>query len=88
MIHNSLGCEWLLGLDVTVTVQDVFRPIPGLISCAGVTGSVGVTRHARAAHDFVHVLIFTCMTHSFVTGLKSKHLTFWVVMVTRSPALI
>ena len=28
--------------------QDVFWPLPGLSSCAGVTGSVGITRHARA----------------------------------------
>ena len=29
-------------------VQDTFWPMPGLISCAGVTGSVGITRHAHA----------------------------------------
>jgi len=28
-------------------VQDAFQPIPGLISYAGVTGSVGITRHAH-----------------------------------------
>ena len=28
--------------------QVVFWPIPGLISCTGVTGSVGITRHACA----------------------------------------
>ena len=27
--------------------QDAFWPIPGLLSCAGVTGSVGVLHHAR-----------------------------------------
>ena len=49
--HNSLGCEQLLGLDVNQSpdVQDAFRPIPGLISCAGATGSVGVTCHAQMA---------------------------------------
>ena len=48
--HNSLGREWPSGLDVkqSPNAQDTFRPIPGLISCAGVTGSVGVTRHAHA----------------------------------------
>ena len=48
--HNSLGCKQPSGLDVkqSPNAQDVFRPIPGLISCAGVTGSVGITRHARA----------------------------------------
>ena len=48
--HNSLGRERPLGLDVKQSpmVQDAFRPIPGLISCAGVTGSVGITRHAHA----------------------------------------
>ena len=35
--HNSLGCEQPLGLDVNQSpdAQDAFRPIPGLISCAG-----------------------------------------------------
>ena len=39
------------GLDVKQSpdAQDTFWPIPGLISRAGVTGSVGITRHARAA---------------------------------------
>ena len=48
--HNSLGRERPSGLDVKQSpdVQDVFQPIPGLISCAGVTGSVGITCHARA----------------------------------------
>ena len=46
--HNSLGCE-LQDLDVeqSPNVQDAFRPMPGLFSCAGVSGSVGVLRHAR-----------------------------------------
>ena len=50
MGYSSLGCERPSGLHVeqSPNVQDVFRPIPGLISCAGVTGSVGITRHARA----------------------------------------
>ena len=29
------------------TAQDVFQPIPGLISCAGVTGRWGVLSHAQ-----------------------------------------
>ena len=45
--HNSLGHERPLGLQ-SPDVQDTFQPIPGLISCAGVTGSVGITRHACA----------------------------------------
>ena len=34
--HNSLGCEQPLDLDVNQSpvVQDAFRPMPGLISCA------------------------------------------------------
>ena len=42
--HNALGCERPSGLDVkqSPNAQDVFQPIPGLISCAGVTGSVGI----------------------------------------------
>ena len=48
--HNLLGYEQPLGLDVkqSPNVQDTFWPVPGLISCAGVTGSVGITRHAHA----------------------------------------
>ena len=40
--HNSLGCEQPSGLDVnqSLNAQDT---LPGLISCAGVTGSVGTT---------------------------------------------
>ena len=38
--HNSLGCKQPPGLDVkqSLNEQDMFRPIPGLISCTGVTG--------------------------------------------------
>ena len=47
--HNSLH-EWPSGLDVkqSPNAQDAYQPIPGLISCAGVTESVGITRYARA----------------------------------------
>ena len=45
MTHNSLGHEQPSGLDVkqSPNAQDAFQPIPGLISCAGVTVSVGIT---------------------------------------------
>ena len=48
--HNSLGCEQPLGLDVNQSpdAQGAFWPMPGLISCTGATGSVGVTCHAHA----------------------------------------
>ena len=50
--HNSLSHERPSGLHVEVkqspNMQDTFRPTPGLISCAGVTGSVGITHHTRA----------------------------------------
>ena len=48
--HNSLGCEQPLGLDVNQSpvAQDAFRPMPGLISCTGATGSV--------VHVYMHVL--------------------------------
>jgi len=70
--HNSLGYERPSCLDVkqSPSVQDAFRPIPGLISCAEVTGSVGITRHAHTTqmaglihvhvHWYIHVL--TCIT--------------------------
>ena len=40
--------------------QDAFGPIPGLISCAGVTESVGITHHACAtqmacAEHYTHI---------------------------------
>ena len=31
------------------TAQDVFRPVPGLISCAGGTGRWGLLSHAQNA---------------------------------------
>ena len=45
--HNSLGCKRppVLGVRQFPNAQDIFPPIPGLISCAGVTRSVGTTRH-------------------------------------------
>ena len=48
--HNSLGYEQSPGLDVnqSLNAQDTFQPIPGLISCVGVTGSVGATCHVHA----------------------------------------
>ena len=35
-----------LDLEQSPNAQDAFRPMPGLFSCAEVTGSVGVLRHA------------------------------------------
>ena len=37
--HNSLGCKQPSGLDVnqSLNAEDTFQPIPGLISCTGVT---------------------------------------------------
>ena len=45
----QLPVNSLQGLDVeqSPNAQDAFRPMPGLFSCAGVTGSVGVLCHAR-----------------------------------------
>ena len=40
-----------LWADQSCDVWNVFWPIPGLISCAGVTGSVGITRvHLMHVH--------------------------------------
>ena len=48
---SSRGCKQLPDLDVnqSLSAQDAFRPIPGLISCTGVTRRVGVTCRAHAA---------------------------------------
>ena len=64
--HNSLGCERPSGLDVeqSPNAQNTFRPIPGLISCAGVTGSVGITRTCTSAMGIARVL----MKYVVVTG--------------------
>ena len=45
--HNSLGHERPSGLDVKQSpdAQDAFRPIPGLISCAEVTGNTCTCIH-------------------------------------------
>ena len=67
------------GLEVkhSPNVQTIY--IPGLISCAGVTGSVGITRHARAtqmaglsspqshslvAHSYIYYCTCTCIYQS------------------------
>ena len=68
MNHDSLGCEQPSGLDVSqsLNVQDA---IPGLISCAGVTGSVGITCHAHATQ--MASLSIMCSVHwvtSFITS--------------------
>jgi len=62
--HNSLGRKQPSGLDVkqSLNVQDPFRPIPGLISCAGVTGSVGITCHAHATQTAGPIVaVYTCV---------------------------
>ena len=50
--HNSLGHEQPSDLHVDVkqspNAQYTFQPMPGLISCTGVTRSVGITHHAHA----------------------------------------
>ena len=67
--YNSLGCEQPhLDVNQSLIVQDTFWPIPGLISCAGVTGSVGITCqhrwlaldvHIRCCCDVVFVIVKT-----------------------------
>ena len=51
-IHENINEPQLpslqgLDLEQSPNAQDAFRPMLGLFSCAGVTGSVGVLRHAR-----------------------------------------
>ena len=62
----SLGCEQPPGLDddQSLHAQDAFQPIPGLISCTGVTGSVGTTCHAHAIQ---------------MTSLRSPHMLVTLV---------
>ena len=51
--HNSLDCEQSLGIDIkqSPSVQDAFRPIPGLIGCAGVIRNVGVIHRWLALYS-------------------------------------
>ena len=65
--HNSLGRERPLGLDVkqSSNAQDAFRPIPDLISCAGVTGSCMILSHTCIEHN---VLVISNKTLFFSLG--------------------
>ena len=53
--HNSLGYKQPsdLGVKLSHDVKDVFWPIPGLISCTGMTRSVGITCHAKYSYQLV-----------------------------------
>ena len=54
----------------SIHAEDVFQFIPGLISCAGVTGSVGITYHAagqsRTCTCTMYMYMFTCVAHAHV----------------------
>ena len=67
-----------LGLDAkqSPNAQDAFRPIPGLISCARVTESVGITRHARATQ--VAGFIKSSQSHSLVAYSRADLLSFLI----------
>ena len=62
MNHNCLSCEPLHRLTKSPTVQDAFRPIPGLISCARATGKVHFTC-TRTCH--AHMLMYRYMQINF-----------------------
>ena len=57
-VHVYVRMAWPLSQDDDYPIQDVFWPIPGLISCAGVTESVGtrITHHACATQMAGHML--------------------------------
>ena len=66
MNHNCLSCEPLHRLTKSPTVQDAFRPIPGLISCARATGKVHFTCtrtcHAHMLmYRYIQINYYTCM---------------------------
>jgi len=77
-IHNSLGHKWSSGLDVkqSPNAQDAFRPIPGLISCAGVTRSVGITHHAHAAQI---AGLRSSQSHSLAAYGSAHHVQLYVL---------
>ena len=60
--HNSLGCE-RLDVEQSPNAQDAFRPMPGLFSCAGVTGSVGVLCHAHITQMVEYMYMYS--VHQF-----------------------
>ena len=57
---SSPGQERPSAIDVqqSPNVQDVFRPTPGLIGCAGVTGSVGITHHTCTVHVYMYMYMY------------------------------
>ena len=60
---SSPGQERPSAIDVqqSPNVQDVFRPIPGLIGCAGVTRSVGITHHTCTCTVHVYMYMYMYM---------------------------
>ena len=57
--HNSL----VLDVRQSPGAQDTFQPIPGLISCAGVTGTDNVMQYRWLAFDIKHVLYMYVHVH-------------------------
>ena len=49
-------------------VQDTFRPIPGLISCAGVTGSAGITHATQISR------LSSSLSHTLIACGRAHHL--------------
>ena len=49
------------------TVQDMFQPIPGLISCAGVTGRWGLLSHAKCHQAYQYGWGLEQITKSLVS---------------------
>ena len=61
------------------TVQDAFRPIPGLISCAGVTGRWGLLSHAQKCNQMaglIKSLVETPWKHHLFMQLFIVQLSF------------
>ena len=69
---NSLGCEQGLDVEQSPNAQDAFQPMPGLFSCAGVTGS-GVFYAMHACMCFMYSRVLWAGTTSLScpnTGLR------------------
>ena len=62
------------------TVQDTLQPIPGLISCAGVTGRWGLLSHAQNEVRWLSRTAWWCLLHLW-TPLWSSHQGTWSVSV-------
>ena len=77
--HTGLDVKWK-----SPNTHDAFLPIPGVISCTGVTGSGRITCHAHVTLD--HVSFSGRYGEDFVEKRRQK-LQMWSNRIARHPVL-